>query len=116
MREIECIVCGRRVEASHGSRKYCGPCSNPKIGKPLAHKAREIAALARRTGKLPSFEGVKCVNCGEPATQYDHRDYRKPLEVEPVCRLCNNRRGPGKPYRGRLKKKAKVFFTKGAKE
>lgn len=25
---------------------------------------------------------------------YDHRDYTKPLSVEPVCRSCNKLRGP----------------------
>jgi hypothetical protein len=29
---------------------------------------------------------------------YEHRDYTKPLQVEPVCRSCNALRGPGKPY------------------
>ena len=27
------------------------------------------------------------------ATQYDHRDYNKPLEVTPVCPSCNGKRG-----------------------
>ena len=35
----------------------------------------------------------KCVDCGANATDYDHRDYNKPLDVEPVCRSCNIRRG-----------------------
>jgi hypothetical protein len=41
---------------------------------------------------------VKCADCGERATDYDHRDYRKALKVEPVCRKCNLVRGPGKPW------------------
>ena len=28
------------------------------------------------------------------AYDYDHRDYSKPLEVDPVCRRCNQMRGP----------------------
>jgi hypothetical protein len=39
----------------------------------------------------------KCVDCGNPAECYDHRDYTRPLKVEPVCKACNNRRGPGWP-------------------
>lgn len=35
-----------------------------------------------------------CVDCGKRAHDYDHRDYSKPLEVEPVCRSCNLKRGP----------------------
>lgn len=38
---------------------------------------------------------VTCVDCGETASHYDHRDYLKPLEVEPVCPSCNKLRGPG---------------------
>jgi hypothetical protein len=40
-----------------------------------------------------------CADCGKPATDYDHRDYRKPLEVEPVCHSCNLKRGPAKGRR-----------------
>jgi hypothetical protein len=28
---------------------------------------------------------------------YDHRSYYHPLAVDPVCKGCNNRRGPGFP-------------------
>lgn len=38
-----------------------------------------------------------CVDCGEQAYGWEHRDYRKPLEVEPCCQKCNIRRGPGLP-------------------
>ncbi|MFA5633142.1 MAG: hypothetical protein WC997_16665 [Porticoccaceae bacterium] len=34
------------------------------------------------------------------ATDYDHRDYRKPLSVEPVCRRCNLSRGYAIPADG----------------
>lgn len=34
-----------------------------------------------------------CADCGGQATCYDHRDYRKPLDVTPVCSRCNIRRG-----------------------
>jgi hypothetical protein len=35
-----------------------------------------------------------CVDCGKTAHGYDHRDYRKPLDVVPICRSCNYKRGP----------------------
>ena len=41
-------------------------------------------------GRPTEFE---CVDCGKPAAEYDHRDYNKPLEIEPVCRSCNRIRG-----------------------
>jgi len=47
-------------------------------------------------GLLPSLRNgtVPCKDCGKPAQAYDHRDYRKPLMVEPVCHGCNTKRGP----------------------
>lgn len=46
---------------------------------------------------MPPPTACKCADCGEPAYCYDHRDYRKPIDVQPVCRACNQRRGPGLP-------------------
>jgi len=57
-------------------------------------KACAIVAKAIKTGDLEPVKNHKCVDCGRQATEYDHRDYRKPLEVEPVCRSCNRKRGP----------------------
>lgn len=59
----------------------------------LAHRYVDIAV---RNGDLPVLDGsVQCVDCGATAVEYDHRDYKKPLEVEPVCKRCNQARGPG---------------------
>ena len=52
-----------------------------------------VAAAVRR-GDLPSIWTQKCVDCGRRASDYDHRDYGKPLKVEPVCNECNIKRGP----------------------
>jgi hypothetical protein len=47
---------------------------------------------------LPSLKTGEyaCVDCGGVALEYDHRDYGRPVEVEPVCRSCNKRRGRAK--------------------
>jgi hypothetical protein len=54
---------------------------------------------ATKSGRLPRLKGsgIKCMDCGEPATCYDHRNYYHPLAVDPVCKRCNNKRGPGFP-------------------
>lgn len=49
---------------------------------------------AVRTKKLPRPDTLKCVDCGEQANCYDHRDYAKPLDVDAVCGRCNRLRGP----------------------
>lgn len=67
--------------------------------RPLAVLAAKALWQAIREGKLPHPRRAgPCVDCGEAARQYDHRDYRQPLAVEPVCRSCNRKRGPAEPY------------------
>ena len=57
-----------------------------------------MIAYAKMKGLLPMLDGsVPCVDCGKPAHSYDHRDYEKPLDVEPVCRSCNRRRPRAEP-------------------
>ena len=51
---------------------------------------------AVHNGHLPKLDGtIPCVDCEAPATKYDHRNYLKPLQVDPVCNSCNLKRGPG---------------------
>lgn len=53
-------------------------------------------ARAIQLGMLPDLKAVRilCGDCQQrPATEYDHRDYERPLEVQPVCHACNGRRG-----------------------
>jgi len=70
----------------------------------MSNQARACRAvsLAIRRGELPALGDGKtiCVDCGAVAACYDHRDYLRPLDVEPVCRSCNNKRGPAKNHNG----------------
>jgi hypothetical protein len=51
---------------------------------------------AIRYGLLPSLDGkIKCTDCDAPAKCYDHRDYNRPIDVEPVCLPCNTSRHKG---------------------
>ena len=45
---------------------------------------------------IPKPTVFRCFDCRKPAEVYDHRDYLKPYDVEPVCKVCNHKRGPGK--------------------
>src|SRR3977135_3701874 len=60
-----------------------------------AYKAVQKAIQAGDLLELPNPQ-VGCVDCGAPATVYDHRDYERPLEVQAVCQSCNLRRGSAK--------------------
>jgi len=55
-----------------------------------------------RDGTIPSPSQMQCVDCGKQAAHYDHRDYSKPLQVDPVCRSCNAKRGPAMPIPGSI--------------
>lgn len=51
---------------------------------------------AVKTGKLINLKEnyVACVDCKKiRATEWEHRNYNKPLDVEPVCHSCNLQRG-----------------------
>ena len=58
--------------------------------------ARRAVYVAVRYGRLPRVKSVKCVDCGDPAAEYDHflgyaKEHR--LNVEPVCLSCHRKRG-----------------------
>lgn len=59
---------------------------------------------AIKQGLLPSPLTLKCADCGGDATEYEHRDYNKPLAVDPICRSCNLRRGPAIPLKGSVER------------
>ncbi len=59
----------------------------------VTQRAVNAVQRAIQSGHLPAVSGP-CVDCGAPATVYDHRDYRRPMLVAPVCDGCNTRRGP----------------------
>lgn len=71
--------------------------------RPLVAVASRLTSKAVRKGELPVPIYCVCVDCGQPAAVYDHRDYTKPLDVQPVCLSCNHKRGPGHPYIGAAK-------------
>ena len=85
-----CIDCGNPTNR-HGAAKYCWEC----IRKGSKAHAAVFQAIKRGVLKRPSE--YSCCDCGGAASQYDHRDYNNPLDVQPVCRRCNLKRGPAIP-------------------
>lgn len=77
-----------------------GPKPNYKITDRdrLRRKAHDLVAEAITEGLIPHPTAFKCTDCDAVADCYDHRDYRRPLRIKPVCKGCNNRRGPGRPF------------------
>jgi hypothetical protein len=63
----------------------------------LQDKARAKVRRAVLRGELVNLKTsyIECTDCkNRRAMFYDHRDYNFPLEVIPVCRSCNSKRGP----------------------
>jgi hypothetical protein len=102
-----CAGCGVDISNRHGLAKWCLKCQSSqwrygsknrtpgvKSGQVRAHQA---VFRAVQKGLLARPETLKCVDRDEQAAHYDHRDYNRPLDVEPVCRSCNYKRGPAIP-------------------
>lgn len=60
----------------------------------LKARAYKLVKEAKLRGEILPATNFKCSDCPKQAECYDHRDYTKPLQVDPVCRSCNLRRGP----------------------
>src|SRR3990167_9249099 len=87
----------------------------------LMARRRGKAAIAVRNavanGLLPHHSKMRCVDCGRKADCYDHRDYRKPLDVDPVCKSCDAVRGAGAPYDGRRRDwNARMLISRARRE
>lgn len=90
-----CFDCGQEINRlGYRSAVYCLPCANKRVDIGLLASRKVKAQID--AGAMPHPSLCVCVDCGDKARDYDHRDYGKPLDVEPVCRRCNILRGPGK--------------------
>lgn len=87
---ITCIRCGKHAE-KHGRTGICQRCYLARDDE--ARAAIALVHKAIRRGEMDRADAHSCVDCGKQARDYDHRDYLKPLDVVPVCRGCNVRRG-----------------------
>lgn len=97
-RRKPCEQCGESEDMlAHHSTRFCRTCTTHRPEAFGATAARAAVGAAVRRGELPPASTLACVDCNKPARDYDHRDNAKPLEVEPVCRSCNKKRGPARP-------------------
>lgn len=88
-----CLLCRSKYSPRGSWSRYCLSCS--RVAVRIQSLAGQTVLRAVRKGLLPPVVSLVCVDCGAPAAAYDHRDYSKHLEVEPVCVSCNGKRGPG---------------------
>ena len=65
-------------------------------GENVKNAHKEVRrAVAKGTLRSLNDGNTKCIECGSVAKAYDHRDYTKPLQVEPVCITKKKKRGKG---------------------
>lgn len=89
-----CKECGVDISQRYYNAVLCFPCLFSWGKRSGANKASSKVNRAVKRGMLPRVSTQQCVDCGKPAMVYDHRDYNKPLDVDPVCQSCNKLRGP----------------------
>ena len=91
-----CLLCGTDKYHYSTAARFCRSCFRVREVENGGSMARAAVAKAIKQGEIRPPREFACVDCGCVASEYDHRDYSKPLDVVPVCRPCNARRGPGK--------------------
>ena len=89
-----CAICSSPIprEKGRASSAYCSSACSNAVGEARNFAMRGVAA-AVKSGRLPPAKDCVCVDCGATACDYDHRHYLRPLDVVPVCRHCNLKRG-----------------------
>jgi hypothetical protein len=90
-----CVLCEQNWRDRQSQHcRYCIT-ANLIYRKYGTGQVEAIKAVKRevKEGRMQPPTAFACVDCGEPAVAYEHRDYNRPLDVEPVCRSCNGHRG-----------------------
>lgn len=109
-KEYRCPPCTTAFEARWPRQKAAIEKRNATMRERYPHKATPkhadfkwqqwamgVVQKAKACGLLPQLDGsIACTDCDGAAYAYDHRDYSRPLDVEPVCQSCNLRRGTAK--------------------
>lgn len=89
-----CLRCGSQdLPHQYLPIPFCQPCRNFRREEQTKATAK-VNKFLIFTGLIPKAKERICVDCGDKAHDYDHRDYTEPLNVVPVCRSCNILRGP----------------------
>jgi hypothetical protein len=90
-----CAICGPRPDQGRGRHHHTRLCRPAGVDIRWQLRAGSAVYRAIQRGELTNLKKkrVRCTDCTARAVEYDHRDYAKPLEVQPVCRSCNLKRG-----------------------
>ena len=92
-----CIRCDDTFDPISSRRVICYECNRAQIKDTLRHRAHWAVSNAVKKGFLKPAQDFRCMDCGSAAVCYEHRNYYKPLDVDPVCKKCDINRGMGYP-------------------
>jgi NAD-dependent SIR2 family protein deacetylase len=92
-----CNFCNKDIVGREPAARFCFSCVDGRSKRTGATNAHNAVQKAVKKGILVPAKTLVCIDCGEMADRYDHRDYNKPLDVVPVCRKCNAQRGKATP-------------------
>lgn len=89
----------RKLTVSEAVRN-CADTAPYDLRERLRSYAGEYTRRMIRRGLLPDLRrmNLRCTDCHRRADRYDHRDYRYPEFVQPVCVSCNGLRPPAYPH------------------
>ena len=94
-----CRFCKTEIVGRYHSAKTFFYCADKRKDKTGVVAAIYAVKKAVKAGFLAPVKTLFCIDCGNPAQCYEHRDYNKPLDVDPVCRSCNYHRGAAIPLK-----------------
>ena len=98
---MTCKACGGEIQGKSPWAWYCLRCAT--VIKPLRLKAVRTVANAIQHQGFPRPTAFQCSRCGQYQAQfYEHRDYWRPLDVQPVCGRCNHACGPATSILGNV--------------
>lgn len=88
---IKCERCGDLESCRQdqlAAKRYCADC---KASLDALTPSIRRAMVGMR---LPPAATYTCIDCGDTAAVWEHRNYDRPHEVVATCHPCNKLRGP----------------------
>lgn len=88
-RQIKTRYQRRRRQTAKGREEAHRAKARYNAKNPEKIRAKTAIAHEVRAGRLPQVGTQACATCGDPAQEYHHENYERPLAVIPLCRLCH---------------------------
>lgn len=92
LRHFVCIRCKLPSQRDPRVRSFmCESCMS--LHRDEARRATSEVTKAIKNGEMDRADAHPCADCGKQGRDWDHRDHLRPLDVVPLCKGCNVKRG-----------------------